>query len=441
MTTSLRPQIISSQGGGFTSDLSLYYARGDQKKRGVFFGGYLDIAYFDYLKEPVIGEQRPPDAPTLPGEPLSPLEGRSPRDGQEPFELDFGAYVGIKGAKTTVRLSGAFSEDNGNSTDQQRQDREALRRASKDYTVGLTARREIGRGSLDGGISLQSREYSDRIEEALESVTGTPLAATGGLADQKQWDANLGWTLRPLATPKTGFRLGVGFGGSEQTDGVDEKFINPNVGVTYRYSPKTTLFGSVGAQFRRSESTTTTLVPVSLPPAPPAPTPVPGAPPVPAPGVIPPPPMVVTENNSFDSVNPTFSFGAAWNPNSTTALTISADQTTSSSALEGQSSYTTRSVTFTGTKQLPRGHYASIDYNIENSSYTNRVGDEDASVGRRGTPENYSRFGITIGRQVQLRPKVTLNMSAYYQFNVGSGDDPLSEFEQSVAGIRLGLSF
>ena len=32
-------------------------------------------------------------------------------------------------------------------------------------------------------------------------------------------------------------------------------------------------------------------------------------------------------------------------------------------------------------------------------------------------------------------------VSAFYQRNVGSGEDVLSEFEQNIAGIRLGLSF
>ena len=151
--------------------------------------------------------------------------------------------------------------------------------------------------------------------------------------------------------------------------------------------------------------------------------------------------MTITEDQSFTGTSPTFGFGATWNPDATTSLSLRVNQSTSASSLRGQSSSDTRTVTVAGTKQFPRGYYASVDYSLEDSSYTDSSGNEDATGGRPGTPDKYSRFGINVGRQVQLRPRVSLNMSAFYQYNVGRGDSVLSEFEQSVAGIRLGLSF
>ena len=434
-------------GGILTGDISLRYARGDRQARGVFFGGNFDLAYFDYLKEPIIGDRSRDGEEPLPGaetplgqEILSEADGRSIRDGQDPFELAYGIYVGVKGVKTTVRLSGSFAQDNGNSTDQQRQDGEGLRRSSDNYSVSLNATRQLARGTLNASVSLRSIEYSDRVEEAVESLTGEPQVPVGGLTDQSSWTGNVGWSHQPQATPKTAFNLGVSFGQSEQDGGTEDSNINPSVGVNYRYSPKTSFYGNVGVDFRRSETTTTRQVPVESPTEP-APAPVPEDPTAPAPVVVPPPTMTVTETNSFDSANPTFNFGASWSPNSTTSFGVSVGQRSDSSSIRGQSSYDTRSVTFTATKQFPRGYFASLNYSLEDSSYTNNAGVEDSSPGRLGTPEDYSRFGFTIGRGIQLRPNVSLNMSAYYQRNVGSGDDVLSEFEQNVTGIRLGLTF
>ncbi len=150
-TISFKPRDNEFAGGIFTSDISIQYARGDRKQRGVFFGGNLDIAYFDYLNEPTIGDQAPTGAllpaaeSTIGQEILSEADGRSIRDGQDPFEFGYGAYVGIKGAKTTVTLNGSFSQDNGNSIDQQRQDREAQRQSSDNYSVGLNATRRLAR--------------------------------------------------------------------------------------------------------------------------------------------------------------------------------------------------------------------------------------------------------------------------------------------------------
>lgn len=434
-------------GGIFTSDVSIRYARGDRKQRGVFFGGNLDIAYFDYLKEPIIGDQNVEADAALPGaespvgqEILSSAEGRSIRDGQDPFEYSYGAFVGVKGVKTTVTLSGTYIKDNGNSTDQQRQNRESLRRSSDSYVVNLGITRRLGRGSLSAGFGVQSTEYSDRVEEAIETLTGEPRVPVGGLTDQSSWNGNVGWSHQPQATPKTSFNLGVGFGESEQDGGTEDSYVSPSVGVNYRYSPKTSFYGNVGVAFRRSETTITRQVPVETPPEP-APEPALGDPATPPPVVVPPPPMTVTETNSFDTATPTFGLGANWSPTSTTNLGIGISQTSNPSSIVGQSSYDSRSVTFTATKQFPRGYFASLNYSLENTSYTNVAGDEDGSPGRLGTPEDYSRFGITIGRGIQLRPSVSLNMSAYYQRNVGSGDDALSEFEQNVTGIRLGLTF
>jgi hypothetical protein len=405
-----------------TSDLSLHYARGESKRRGLFFGADFNIAYFDYFDEPKIGGGTLAAGETLPEQ--------SQSDERDPFEFGYSGYVGLRGAKTTITLNGTFDQDNGNSTDQRRQQRESLRQSSTSYLIGLDLHRQLSRGSLQVGFGYSLQDYDEPGAGEAGSVLGPGRGVGTGLADLSQWDGNVGWGHQPQATPKTSFQLGVGFGGSEQQDGGEDTNINPSVGVTYRYSPKTSLFANGGVSIRKSKSTVTSVVPAT-----------PSARPASGVALPVPEPMTISEEQSFTQTTPTFGFGGSWNPDETTSLSIRFNQSTSASALRGQSSYSSRGVTLTGSKQFPRGYFASLDYSLEDTGYTDSSGTEDSTGGRPGTPDKYSRLGLTVGRQVQLRPSVSLSMSTFYQYNVGRGDDVLSEFEQSVAGIRLGLSF
>ena len=111
-------------------------------------------------------------------------------------------YIGVKGTNTTVTLSGAYAKDNGNSTDQQRRDRESLRRSSDNYFLGLNASHRLGRGSLNAGLSVSSTEYAGQLEDSVGVLMGEPQVPVGGLNDQTSWAANVGWFSPAASDPE-----------------------------------------------------------------------------------------------------------------------------------------------------------------------------------------------------------------------------------------------
>ena len=146
----------------------------------------------------------------------------------------------------------------------------------------------------------------------------------------------------------------------------------------------------------------------------------------------------------FTETAPTFELGTSWQVDKTTTLGVSIYRRTLASALQGQSSSDSTGLTVTASKAFPRGFFTSIDYSLENSSYTDSQGQESdpgAEGGISGTPEFYHRLGVSIGRQKQLRGTMSLSASLFYQYSLSESDNPLDEFDQSVVGLRLGLDF
>jgi predicted porin len=208
---------------------------------------------------------------------------------------------------------------------------------------------------------------------------------------------------------KFNFQPSLAFGNSEQAAGVEQNYLNPTLGVSYTYDPKLSFFGSIGMDIRRTTSTTES-----------------------------------GEEEEFTETAPTFELGTSWQVNQTTSLGLSIYRRSLASALEGQSSSDTTGITVFATKAFPRGFVTSLDYSLENSSYTDIRGvesDPGAEDGGSGTPENYHRFSFSIGRQKLLRGRMPLSVSLFYQYSLSTGSNPLNEFEQSVVGFRVGLAF
>ncbi len=355
-----------------TSDFSMHYHHGGNRRMGVFFGLDYDLAYFRYFDEEL-------------------------NEGREPFSHNLSGFIGVKGAQTTVTLSGSFLQDNGNGLDQARQTRETVQSESNDYNLSLAASRTLRRTSLQAGLGFRLQEFTDQEEQA------EPLS------DLTQWDGNLGWSVSPLGMQKFNFQPSLAFGNSEQAAGVEQNYLNPTLGVSYSYTPKVSLFGSIGVDIRRTTST-----------------------------------LASGEEEEFTETAPTFELGTSWQVDQTTSMGFSVYRRTLASALEGQSSSDTTGITVFASKAFPRGFVTSIDYSLENSSYTDITGEESdpgALDGETGTPENYHRFSFSIGRQKLLRGRMPLSASLFYQYSLSTGSDPLNEYEQSVVGFRMGLGF
>jgi hypothetical protein len=363
-----------------TSDLSLHYHHGENRRMGVFFGLDYDLAYFRYFDEEL-------------------------NEGREPFSHNVSGFIGVKGAQTTITLSGNLVQDNGNSLNQARQQAETLQSESTDYSFNLAASRTLRRTSLQAGLSFRLQEFHDQQGGG----TPAPEGSAERLTDLTQWDGTLGWSVSPLGMQKFNFQPSLAFGVSEQAAGVEQTYLNPTLGVAYTYDSKLSFFGSIGADIRRTTSTTD-----------------------------------LGKEEEFNETAPTFELGTSWQVDKTTTLGVSIYRRTLASALQGQSSSDSTGLTVTASKAFPRGFVTSIDYSLENSSYTDTQGEEydpGAEGGISGTPENYHRFGITLGWQKQLRGTMTLTASLFYQYNLSQSDNPLDEFDQSVVGLRLGLDF
>ena len=372
-STNLFQDPVNEESGMLSSsDFSMHYHHGGNRRMGVFFGLDYDLAYFRYFDEAL-------------------------NEGREPFSHNFSGFIGVKGAQTTITLSGAFLQDNGNGLDQARQTRETIQSESNDYNLGLAISRMLRRTSLQGGLNFRLQEFTNQEAQA------EPLS------DLTQWDGNLGWSVSPLGMQKFNFQPSLAFGNSEQAAGVEQNYLNPTLGVSYTYDPKLSFFGSIGMDIRRTTSTTES-----------------------------------GEEEGFTETAPTFELGTSWQVNQTTSLGLSIYRRSLASALEGQSSSDTTGITVFATKAFPRGFVTSLDYSLENSSYTDIRGvesDPGAEDGGSGTPENYHRFSFSIGRQKLLRGRMPLSVSLFYQYSLSTGSNPLNEFEQSVVGFRVGLAF
>ncbi|MES2466662.1 MAG: hypothetical protein V4675_05125 [Verrucomicrobiota bacterium] len=380
-STNLFQEAVDQESGMLsTSDFSLHYHYGENRRMGVFFGIDYDLAYFRYFDEEL-------------------------NEGREPFSHNVSGFIGVKGAQTTITLSGSLVQDNGNGLNQARQTAETLQSESTDYSFNLAASRTLRRTSLQAGLGYRLQKFDDQPGDG----NPAPEGQAERLTDLTSWDGNLGWSVSPLGMQKVNFQPTLGFGASEQDAGVEQTYLNPTLGVAYTYDSKLSFFGSIGADIRRTTSTTDE-----------------------------------GEEEEFTETAPTFELGVSWQADKKTSLGVSIYRRTLASALQGQSSSDSTGITFTASKAFPRGFFTSIDYSLENSSYTDIEGEEsDPGAGGTisGTPEFYHRFGAIIGRQKKLRGTMSLSASLFYQYNLSESDNPLDEFDQSVVGLRLGLDF
>ena len=375
----------SDEATGFmiVSDLSLHYHRGEKRRYGPFFGLDYNLAHFYYLEE-------------------------TSDEVQEPFENAFGGFVGLRGARTSVTLNGTFAQNNGDIINQQRIEQqtqvESLRNQSNDYSLAFSARRALRRTALEASLRYQLQDFTSEDE--------------GNLADLTQWNGSLGWAVTIPHHPKSNFLPVLGFGSSEQSGGLKDEYIRPAIAVTHHHNQKTTIFGGVGIDVRRTETG-----------------------PVPDGGTA----GQASPGSSFTDTNPVFNLGFTWNADLTTSVRVNAYQTQTASALEGESSSSTRGITLAGTKKLPRGYYAAVDYSFQNIDYVDRAGADGATTAAAGLgtgkPEYYQGLNVVFGRQMQLRGRMTLSASLFYQYSLSNGSDSLSDYDQILSGIRVGLGF
>ncbi len=414
-----------------STDLNLSFHLGQRKPIGGFLGIDYSLAYFHYLDEEL-------------------------NEGREPWEHNFSGLVGVKGARTTVTLTGSFVQNNGGANNAVRIERETFQERSNEYSVSLSAIRRLRRTSLNGGLSFRLQDFMDpeparstsdaavapvatqtpvtaapvTLAPVTTNSTVPPVTATvvteeasppppeeaerdpgeNTVTDLLSWSGYVGWSFTPPAAPKVDFRPTLSFGVSEQADGVEQTYLNPSLGVMYRYNPKLAFFGSAGADLRHTDSTNS-----------------------------------AGEDTSFDQTAPTFDLGITWQPDPRTSLGVSISRSTSPSALLGQSSSDTTSLSLTAARQFGRGISAAMDYSYETATYTDSTGQEetDSGIGGSGTttPKDFHRFSFTLGKGFELRGRYTLNASLFYQYILSEGDDSLSEYDQSLTGIRLGLNF
>ncbi|RYD29707.1 MAG: hypothetical protein EOP86_21270 [Verrucomicrobiaceae bacterium] len=319
-------------------------------------------------------------------------------EGREPFEHGWSGTVGVKGSQTTLTLTGTFRQNNGNSVNQALQDPETLQATSNDYSLNLNAVRKLRRTSLSASLRYQLQEFTDRSSDG----DAEGQARGGELTDLTRLSGSVGWSVTPIPWPKIDLRPTLGFGWSEKRDGSTQNNLNPSLGFLYRYDSKLAFSGEAGADIRTTED---------------------------------------DEFGSFTRTNPTFNAGVSWQADETTSFGLSVYRATSASALRGQSSSDRTGVSVNVSKMLGRGFALSANYNFSHSQYTDAAGNEDSSTTSSSAAKDYHQAGVTLGRSFQIRPRLSLSTSLFYQITLRRGDDPLSEFDQSTAGFRLGLDF
>lgn len=153
--------------------------------------------------------------------------------GGSPLDHKLNLTMGINRAKTKFRISTAYFNNNGNSVDLERLDRETRRADSGDFSINMGVTRQLPHGSLEASTGFSSRDFAVR-----------------GLNDGRNTYGDVAWYYRPGFAPKTDLGVGVRFGSDEVEGRRDQNFVAPSFRWRYRMSAKTSIKSSIGREYR-----------------------------------------------------------------------------------------------------------------------------------------------------------------------------------------------
>lgn len=344
------------EGGSILSgDFGIHYRKGSPSARGHFLGADYDLQFFGYES--------------------------SDRDDQrsDPIEQYFSGYYGVRGAKTTVRVDAGIADNNGNTIDQARLSRESLRAQSMSYDTTLSVDRELAQGSIEAGLYYRLNDFEEF-----------------GFNDLTEWGGDLAIYHTPTFMPKTSLGLGATAGTSEIQNGNSANHVAPSFRARHIVGSKTSLFGSVGSDFRSYEG----------------------------------------ENAIGDQATAIYNLGLNWNASSRISFQLTSFRSVSPSVTDNNEAFDTTGVRVSGQAELPSDFFVSIFYSYEHADYFATSTDSESS-----RIDDYQQFGATLGRNLRFTSWLAGNVSLFYNYNINDANRLEYDFTQQVTGVRLGFSF
>jgi hypothetical protein len=299
--------------------------------------------------------------------------------GRDPFEHQFGGYIGVNGGLTTIRLDLDYRRNNGNTLQFDQIQRETRRAASDDYTLNLRVTRKVSRVNVEAGAGYTLRDFD----------------AGNGFNDGESTYGDLAGFVTPSFAPKTSLGTGFRFGTDDFDGNPEQEYFTPSFRWRYQFSDKTSLYSSLGYEFRSVDGVT-----------------------------------------GQDSENLVYNGGIDWNATAKTAFNLAYySRVLPSYILNGEDSEQT-GLTLQMTNRLPAHFQLTSRVGYENADY---FANQTGGVGTR--EDNFLRLSFDLSRPLMITEKLLGQWGIFYNYNQNDSNIALSSFDQNVVGIRVGLVY
>lgn len=299
--------------------------------------------------------------------------------GRDPFEWRLGGFVGLNRGKTRTRLNMGYYRNNGNGLQFDEVNRETRRAQSNDYNFDLSVARELSRGSIEAGAGYTLRDFDP----------GT------GVNDGESFYGDVAGFVIPSFAPKTSLGLGLRAGSDSFDRNATQNSLTPSFRWRYRLSGKTSLYSSIGYEFR-----------------------------------------TVDGAGGLDSENLVYNGGVDWTATGKTTFALGYYSRVQPSYTTAGEDSQTSGVTLQMDHRLPGRFQLATQIGYENADYfANQVG----VVSNRN--DNFVRLGVDLSHPLALTDKLRGEWAVFYNYNQNDSTQAFVEFEQSVTGVRFGLTY
>ena len=301
--------------------------------------------------------------------------------GRDPLEHYVGGFFGLNGGKTRFRLDTNYYRNNGNSIEFSGIDREARNAQSHDYRIDASVVRDLDRGSIEFGGGYFMRDFD----------SGTLLN------DQNSYYGDFAFFHKPIFAPKSSLGVGLRVGTDDFTGNVNQDTIAPSFRWRYQASAKTTAYGSMGYESRSNATST-----------------------------------------GGDSENFVYDVGVAWAVSDKTSLDFYAARTVRPSSSGVSQDYTSDAFILTISHDLPGQFQLAANVGYENADYfSSGAGTVIANL----REDDFLRLGVSLSHPVRLCESVGGVMSVFYNYNENDSNLAIASFDQSIAGVRFGVTY
>lgn len=300
--------------------------------------------------------------------------------GRDSLEHSVGAFVGVNGGLTKIRLDGDYRRNNGNSLQFDNFNNETRRATSHDYDFFLDVVRDLPHGSLEFGAGYMARDFDNNAN----------------LNDGESIFGDIAWFYEPGFAPKTQLGLGVRFGSDDYFSNAVQDFVTPSLRWRYALSGKTTLYSTLGYEMRSVDGPT-----------------------------------------GIDSDHFVYTGGASWAPTSKTSFDLGYYRNIAPSFVSFGEDVERTGVTLKMNNRLPGRFVLGTQVGFENADYFN----SQTTGANTGRDDDFTRFGVDLSHPLVIAERLTGQWAIFYNFNTNDSNNPAVEFDQNITGFRVGLNY